>query len=490
MPVSPSDYADYDNQLPRILWTPPSSLSVAKRFIALGELCGCFLDPWEKFVLHEALKIDPTGGLLAMIVVLIIARQNGKGKILEVLGLGWLFITQDELILHSAHQFKTCADAYKRLKSLICQRPELADMVKNFSNSHGNEAIKMQDDREYKFIARGAGGSGRGFPAKKLILDEAFDLPDTVLEDVLPTLTAAENPQVWLTSSPVNKEKHPHGLALSKIRHRALKAIAAEQASTNLSYFEWSVPDELSVLDYGDRFWWKFANPGWDYRPNMAAVLQADFELMPLKSFGVEHLGKGDWFDPSDEGAVITVDQWHELLDEDSRIVGKRVFALDIAPYGKQAAIAVCGLNADGNLHVEVIKYGRGTGWVVDYLTTRCNNWSPLAVFYDPRTASASLEDALTDAKIPLEQIKGLQVSQAFSMFYDKCVQQKTVRHPDQPSITEALLGATTRTIGDGIAWDRREPKSDITGLVAITNALFGFSMKNSGYVDVAGSCW
>ncbi|MFF2551829.1 hypothetical protein ACFVUS_12565 [Nocardia sp. NPDC058058] len=492
-------FATYDNQLPRIFTAPFSTISTGKRVIALAELCGLYLDPWEKFVIEVAHRVSPeTARLIAKQIGIVCQRQNGKGEILVALGLGWLFITREELVLHSAHQFKTCADSYRRLKRCIKRVPELRAMVKKFNDSHGHEGIELHeadclsgsatckcDGPQYKFIAR-AGGSGRGFPAKKAVFDEAYDLSETEIEDIMPTLTAAPDGQAWFTSSAVNKNKHPNGKTLSKIRHRGLTGTNAER----LAFFEWSVPEELSKLEYDDVFWWKMSNPGWDYRPDMLGALQSERDLMSLESFGQEHLGVGDYFPPDDDGGVITVDQWNGLLDPTSKIVGKRVFALDIAPYGKQAAVAVCGLNADGLLHAEVIKYGKGTRWVVDYLTTRCGNWSPLAVIWDRRTASASLEDELLKAKIPLEEIKALQVAQAFSMFYDKCTQTKTIRHPDQPSINEALLDATTRRIGDGLAWDTRDVKTDITGLVAITNATWGFSMKISGYVDVAQNVW
>lgn len=485
------EYKSYDNQYPLLYHYPESPISTGRRFIALAELCGLHLDPWEKWVLEVAHRVTPDTDprlrrLIAKQVAVIVSRQNGKGEILVALGLGWLFITQEELVIHSAHQFKTCADSYKRLKHAIKKGPpELMGMVKKFSDSHGHEGVVMQDDREYKFIAR-AGGSGRGFPAKKVVFDEAYDLSETEIEDIMPTLGAAPDGQAWFMSSAVNKEKHPNGRTLSKIRHRGVNHINADQ----LAFFEWSLPEGVSKLDYHDPFWWKLCNPGWDYRPDMLGALKSDFDLMSLDSFGQEHLAVGDYFPPDEENKVISQDEWNALLDPDSKIVGKRVFSLAVAPFGKCAAVGVAGFNGAGLLHVEVIKYGRGTRWVVDYLTTRCANWKPLAVVYNPRNASASLEDELVRAKIPLEPLKGVQVSQAFSMFYNKCVEAKTIRHPDQQSINEALLGAESRDFGEGKVWDVKKSKSDITGLEAITNAAYLFSMKNSGYVDVAENVW
>ena len=477
---------DCDNQVPRILYAPESEFSRGKKFVAISELCGLHLDPWEKLVIHLSQRTDPASQrLLGKIVALIVSRQNGKGSILEALGLGWLFVTQEEMILHSAHQFKTAADSYKRLARCIKRVPELEAMVGKFSNSHGNEGIVMKDGREYKFIAR-AGGSGRGFPAKKAVFDEAYDVDETELEDILPTLTSSPDGQSWFTSSAVNKEKHPNGRTLSKLRWQAIR-----QSNPLLCFMEWSVPEDLSPLEYHKREWWRYANPGWEYRPDMPSALEADFSLMSLRSFGQEHLGVGDYFPEDDGGKVITQDQWNDLEDPESRIVGKRVFAVHVAAYGQSSAVAVCGFNRAGRFHVEVMRQARGTRWVVEYLKERCERWHPIAVAYDPRTASASLEHDMIDAKLPLEPLKGNQVPQAFSEFYDKCVHAKSVRHPNQPSVNEALLAAEARNVGDGgLIWDTRKPKSDIAGLVAITNALWLFSMKCTGIIDVASSVW
>ncbi len=356
------EYSNYDNQLPRLFHYPESPYTTGKRVVALAELAGLHLDPWEKHVIEVAHRMTPEDShalrrLIAKQVALIVSRQNGKGSILEALGLGWLFITKEEMVIHSAHQFKTCADSYKRLKRCIRRLPpEFEQQIKKFSDSHGHEGVIMNDDREYKFIAR-AGGSGRGFPAKKAVFDEAYDLSETEVEDIMPTLTAAPDGQAWFTSSAVNKEKHVNGRTLSKIRWRGVNHVDADQ----LCFFEWSAPENLSKLEYNEPFWWKFCNPGWDYRPDMLTALKSEFSLMSLQSFGQEHLAVGDYFPPDEESKVLTQEQWNDLLDPDSRIVGKRVFALDISPYGRHAAIAVCGLNADGLFHVEVIKSGPGT---------------------------------------------------------------------------------------------------------------------------------
>ena len=65
------------------------------------------------------------GKWAAFEVGLIVARQNGKGTVLEALELAALFLFPDvRLILHSAHEFKTAQEAFLRVRALIEDNPD------------------------------------------------------------------------------------------------------------------------------------------------------------------------------------------------------------------------------------------------------------------------------------------------------------------------------------------------------------------------------
>ena len=70
------------------------------------------------------------GRWAAFEVGLIVPRQNGKGSILEALELAALFLADPDapppLILHSAHEFKTSAEHFRRVRDLIEATPLLA----------------------------------------------------------------------------------------------------------------------------------------------------------------------------------------------------------------------------------------------------------------------------------------------------------------------------------------------------------------------------
>ncbi len=185
------------------------------------ELAGLHLDPWQAYVLREALGEREDGQWAAREVGLVVPRQNGKGGILEARELAALFVLGERLIVHSAHQFDTSLEAFRRLRELIEDTPALSKRLKprGIKNSHGEEGIELKGGQRVRFRTRTKGG-GRGFAADCLILDEAMILPTTAHGALMPTLSARPNPQVWYTGSAVDREVHEHGEVFARVRAR------------------------------------------------------------------------------------------------------------------------------------------------------------------------------------------------------------------------------------------------------------------------------
>jgi hypothetical protein len=63
-------------------------------------------DPWQSWFLTQALGTLPDATWASTDVGLVVSRQNGKGTILEIRELGGLFVLGEELLIHTAHEFK------------------------------------------------------------------------------------------------------------------------------------------------------------------------------------------------------------------------------------------------------------------------------------------------------------------------------------------------------------------------------------------------
>jgi hypothetical protein len=252
---------------PRLSLVPEFGSSAGVEAIELAARAGLVLDPWERDVLTAALgEVD--GRWAAFRVGLVVPRQNGKGSVLEARELAGLFLFGERLIIHSAHEQATSSEHFLRLVQLIESAPDFSGRILKVSRGKGAEAIHVRGFdggvTRIFFKTRTTGG-GRGLTGDLVVLDEAMILPGSTMSALVPTMAARSihgNPQLWLTGSAVDKERHEHGLELARVRVDALRG------AERLCYLEWSAatdvedPDLLPPELLRDPDAWAQANPG------------------------------------------------------------------------------------------------------------------------------------------------------------------------------------------------------------------------------------
>jgi phage terminase large subunit-like protein len=408
------------------------------------------------------------------------ARQNGKGEILIARELMGLFLLQEPLIIHSAHQFDTSLEAFRRLLDRIEENPNLERQVKRISRSHGEEGIELKNGSRIRFRTRTKGG-GRGFSCYCLILDEAMFLPEMFHGALLPTLSAKsqlENPQVWYTGSAVDQLIHEHGLVFSRIRERGHRG-----DDPSLAWFEWSVdcssPDELSDETMEDPEAWAQANPGLGIRISVEHVAK-EFRSMDKRTFAVERLGVGDWPRADGLGQMVwSPEQWAALTDTRSKLVHPVVMAFDVTPDRRRASIAAAARNRDGLFHIEVIDAQNGTGWLAERMRELAARHVPSKVVCDGVGPAVSLIHELRELGVDVEPMTTPEHGQACGVIFD-AVEQEKLRHLGTPELASAVKGAAQRPLGDAWAWSRKNSATDISPLVACTLALGAFVSQES----------
>jgi len=458
-------------QEPRICHLPPfDSSEQGEEAVQVARLAGLHLDPWEEFVLARSLR-ERNEKWAAFEVGLNVPRQNGKGAILEARQIAGLFVIRERLIIHSAHQFDTSLEAFRRLLALIEDTPDFDREVKRVSRAHGEEGIELMTGQRIRFRTRTKGG-GRGFTGDCLILDEAMILPETAHGALLPTLSARPNPQVWYTGSAVDQMVHEHGLVLARIRERGMAG-----TDPALAYFEWSpdVPLSDAVLpDVAmDPAVWAQGNPGLGIRISEEHVAREQ-RSMDARTFAVERLGVGDWPDPLGEGMRrVSLDDWSALTDLGSEPEGQVCFTFDVSPDRSTASIGVAGYRVDGLRHVGVIEHGRGTEWLPQALAERVQSHGCVEPICDGTGPAASLIPDIEALGMSVRTVTASEHGRACGLFVDT-VTQKALRHRAPPEMRAALKGAVTRPLGDAWAWSRKSSSVDISPLVAVTLALWG----------------
>jgi len=515
--VLPED-VDWDLVVPRVCHYPVETYAYSAGLdaIELAASASLTLDTWQQLVIQLGLGKTAAGRWAAFQVALIVARQNGKGAILEALELYWLFISNEPMVGHSAHEYKTAMEAFRRVLFLITNTDWLRKKVKKVINTNGEEGIELLNGNRLRFMARSK-GAGRGFSFHKLVWDEAYALTGEQQDAQLPTMSAMPDPQVWLTSSPPLDAAS--GAALFRLRRLAL---AAARDLVFLDYGAAGSLDDLSSIALDDRETWKRTNPAYGQRISMMAI-ERERNTMSDIGFARERLCV--WPPDLTEGfTVISKAQWDAMEDRRSgsgqwapedfphpatpmaelakmrpptQLVGRPALALHVSARNAgsvRSSIGLASKRADGKEHVELIKNGPGSGWTVADIVKLAIKVNACAIVIDPGSPAGSLLAELENAvtiPLPIEIIKKTtagDVARAFGMIYDAATsddpKDHTVVHLGQKELGLAVGGAVKRNVGDGHAWDSRNATTDLTGLVSITHALWG--LREFGNEDEA----
>lgn len=436
----------------------------------LGEW-GFELDEWQRSVLTGSLLERPDGLWVAKEVGVEVPRQNGKGELLEARACIGLFLLDERLLIHSAHEFATATEALERMDARIDVNQSLKRLCKPTRRSHGEEGIYRRNGQRLRYRTR-TKGSGRGFTADWLAFDEAMFIAEAFHGALMPTISAVANPQLWYTGSAADQESMDHAVVFARVRERAMAG-----DDDRLAYFGWSAPfdspDDVPPEAARDPEMWAQANPALGIRidPEHVALEQRS---MSHRTFCVERLGVGDW--PSTDGDVespISPEAWAACVDERSQLEQVRCVTVDVKPDRSSASVAVAGRREDGLAHVEVVDRRNGTGWVPERLADLAARHDIQYIVLDsPPSPAAALLPKLEALGLKVKLLTTRDQAGAFGMMVD-AVSDRQVRHIGQPELSDAIRGAAKRPLGDAWAWSRKLSGVDISPLVAVTQALW-----------------
>jgi hypothetical protein len=463
---------------PRFKTGPVGDLAAAREAVELAQAAGLILDRWQVDALYAGLA-QQNKKWAALEVGLIVPRQNGKGAILEAVELAGLFLWGERLILHSAHEFKTASEAFRRIWGLVESTPELDREVFRKLQNNNDMSIELKSGSRLRFVARST-GSGRGFSGDRVILDEAYKLSDRAVAALVPTLSGRPNPQIWYTSSaPLPNEDSD---VLRRICRRG------RAGEPNLAYIEYCA--DLDA-DLDARAEWYKANPSLGVVRIDGGGISEDWigsverGLFTDEDFARERLGI--WRELDDRTPVIAVVDWQACQDPDSQPLDPVSFAVDVASDRSAASIAVAGMRIDGKVHVELIENRPGVPWVVDRLAALLRKAGQDAVTLCPSSPAGSLTNDLGLAGLRVNPCAHDDSVRACGAFFDGIMDRRYIHLPD-PVLAVAVDGAEKRRSGDAWVWDRRSSANDITPLVAVTLAAWSLHKYkpelSTGFVD------
>ena len=428
--------------------------------VDVASLAGLDLYDWQAEVLAESMRLRPeVDRWAAREAAVIVARQNGKGAILEARQLAGLFVLGERLQVHSAHEFKTCYEHFRRVKDLVEGCDLLREQVEIIRTGAGDQAIELKNGCRLRFIARSR-SSGRGFSADTVYLDEAFELSDETVAALLPAMSARPNPQIWYTSS----APHASSMVLHRVRRRGV-----EGDDPRLYLAEWGNDPDVDPLD---RDGWARANPSMGLRISEDDVA-AEQRAMPPALFARERLGVPDAALDETQGGPISPARWGELVDGESLPSDESLrLALDAPPDRMTATFAVAGVRSDGLGHVSVRYHvpPHEMRALVAIAADLCGQHSTSLVL-PPGSPVRAWRGELEAAGVPLDELTPAEYAEACGLIVAK-VADGGLRHRGQPELSSAVDGLAVRTVGDVDVWARRTSRVNIAPFVAATCAL------------------
>ncbi len=443
-------------------------------------------DEEQSMVLDAIFGRRADGRSSASEIGVVCCRQNLKTGVFKQAELGWLYVTEERLVVWSAHEFATSQEAFRDLEELITGFDFLRREVKRITHGNGEEAIELISGSRMIFKTRTKGG-GRGLSGSKVVLDEGFALRAMHMGALLPTMSAQPDPQVLYGSSA--------GLADSSIL-RDLRDRGRPGGEPRLAYFEWCAPPPEVACAAGkgcthartavgcgcDRpELWQLANPAMPRRVSVETV-SGERRALPPSEFGRERMGW--WDDPAEGVSPISEAQWRSCKDPRSRTSGVVAVAFEVAMDRSVSAIAISGWREDGLTHGELVEHRPGTAWLADRVEEIADENDTCVLVMDPTSPAGALEQELKNrgfvtkptagtSERQLQLVGARDYAQACGALADE-IEAERFRHIGQPPLDMAVEGVRTRDLADAWAWARKDSSADITPLIAVTLARHG----------------
>lgn len=479
-------------------------------------ILGMKLLPWQKWLLIHALELLPNGKYRFRIIVVLVARQNGKSTVSQVLALWWIFVRGLKTVLGTAQDLDTAEKIWRGAVEMAQDVPELDELIAKVVEVNGKKSLVVEDEgsdgtfyrREYRVKASGR-RAGRGFTGQGVLLDELREQQNWDAWSALTKTTMAKpNAQILALSNAGGPESvvlwH-----LRKLAHLALgdpdKLFAEDEADLeiadllrlgddweadpaivealkqgqalkddDLGIFEWSASPNCDKWDIEE---WAQANPSMNWTIDdetevTDAAIASACRTDPDREFRTEVLCQ--WY-VSSAHSEFEGKSWEEAVNPESTIVGKVWACVEMSFDRRWTYICFAGLSPTGKVHVEAVARRAGDAWVQEWLNQRSDLIHAVTGQARGATVSPTVADLQTahdsgKLKVPVISWEGPAITTAFAKFHDG-IRDKLIERLPQPALNKAGASGVARKAGDGKMWDRAMSPVDIGSLVGCTGA-------------------
>jgi hypothetical protein len=411
-------------------------------------------DPWQEWLAIHALELNEDGTYRFNIVLVLVARQNGKTHFQKALALWKLYMGEASRVLGVAQNLDLALESMRECVTDIEANDWLVPEFAGESRNNGREHFLLHSGAKY-FVKATTGKGPRGHRADHIIWDEIRTQQDmTAWAAVSKTMMARPDPQLWAISNAGDMRS----VLLNRLRAVAIGDETDEDLSISIALFEWSAKDGCDVTD---REQWAQANPALGYRIQ-EKMIELALHSDDTNVFRTEVLcQRVDVLE-----SAVDMDAWTAGYDKHLKLKGLPVYAcVDVSQDDQHVTLALAAKDAQGLNRVGVAGSWRSIEDARKALPGLVGKIKPVALGWFPNGHTAALGAELR--ALDAVELKGQAQTEA-CMSFAALVKAQKVKHNGDLLITNHLKGAMRLNVGDGWRFQRRgEGQADAAYAVA-----------------------
>jgi hypothetical protein len=404
------------------------------------EMAGEPFDPWQEWVVKHALELMPDGSFRFRIILILVARQNGKSHLKRGVSAWRMYMNPRSRVLGVAQEVTLAREQWNMCQDTIHASPDLDAEWGSVRNVNGDEYFTLANGSRYKIGAANR-KAGRGGSNDEVNIDELREQRDWKAWAALSKTTMArDNSQIWAMSNAGDDES----VVLNQL-------LDVARAGTDPTIFlaEYSGEDGCELDDW-DAI--RQANPNLGRRVSVQAIKTA-LSTDPPNVFRTEVLcQKVDQLD-----GAIDLASWNNCMDAAGTLEAHRrniAACFDVAQDGRHATLAVAAPLPDGRARVEIAGAWKSSDEARDELPGLLDRIKPVAIAWYPTGPGAAFATVLRK-RAGSTELSGNKVAEVCQELAD-LVKALRVVHPADPLLDAHIRGANKLNSGDGWRFTRR----------------------------------
>lgn len=330
--------------------------------------------PWQETAVIRGMELLPDGRPRFRILLLLIARQQGKTELLTVLCAFWMFRAKLPVILGTSTKISTAREPWRKMIRLVNKTPELADQHEEgrrwVRNTNGEqEAWTLGEESRYLISAANEEG-GRGLTLDRAVIDELRQHHTRDAWEAAEPAASHPHSQIWALSNAGSARS----VVLNDLRADAVDFIETGIGDERLGILEWSAPEGSDPEDVQALLQ---ANPRVGHGYSLADLLGKARAAKrrggkSLAGFLTEYmcLAVGSMNPAIDYAAWLACAEPGDLSEVRSRVV----MVVDVSPDTEHVSAYAAALLDDGRVRVDHVASWSGAR-AVDEMRHEIRGW-------------------------------------------------------------------------------------------------------------------